>query len=118
MTFLRITVNRTHVWILYAVISLTATASLILLFVTIFQCQPVDYFWNQRSGNGTCVDKSTLTAIAYLYSGSAAMTDLMIGFLPMVFVWKLQMTWHTKGAIVGILGIGCMFVTFVSQPLA
>lgn len=112
ITLLRITVDRVHAWVLYAAMTLATTVGLVFLFFTIFQCQPVNHFWNQGNPQkkGKCVDKSVLIDIAYLYSIGAAITDLTIGLLPVALIWNLRMNQRTKLAIVGILGIGCMFV--------
>lgn len=115
ITLLRITVDRIHAWILYAAISLATAVGLIFLFFTIFQCNPVDHFWHQLSPTGSCVNKNVLIGIAYLYSVGAAVTDLTIGLLPVALIWDLRMNSRTKTAIVGILGIGCMFV--INLPL-
>ncbi|KAJ5085074.1 hypothetical protein N7532_009845 [Penicillium argentinense] len=108
ITLLRITVDRIHAWILYAAISLATAVGLIFLFFTIFQCNPVSHFWHQLSPTGSCVHKSTLIGIAYLYSIGAAITDLTIGLLPVALIWNLRMNSRTKTAIVGILGVGCI----------
>jgi len=90
--------------------SLATVVGLIFLFFTIFQCHPVDYFWNRLSEKGTSINKDVLVGIGYLYSVGAALTDLTIGLLPVALIWDLHMDRRTKAAIVGILGIGCMFV--------
>lgn len=110
ITLLRITVDRLHAWILYAAISVATAVGVIFLLFTIFTCRPVSYFWHQGSlaSHGTCINKDTLIAIAYLYSVGAAVTDLTIGLLPVALIWNLRMNQRTKSAIIGILGIGCM----------
>lgn len=108
ITLLRITVDKIHAWILYAAISLATVVGLIFLFFTIFQCQPVSFFWNRMTAEGTCVNPDLLIDIAYLYSVGAAVTDLTIGLLPVALIWNLRMNQRTKVAIAGILGIGCM----------
>ncbi|KAJ5183940.1 hypothetical protein N7492_001556 [Penicillium capsulatum] len=110
ITLLRITVDRVHAWVLYAAMTLATTVGLIFLFFTIFQCHPVNYFWNKANPHttGTCVNKGVLIGIAYLYSIGAAITDLTIGLLPVALIWNLRMNQRTKLAIVGILGIGCI----------
>ncbi|CEJ57875.1 integral membrane protein [Penicillium brasilianum] len=110
ITLLRITVSRLHAWILYAAITLATAVGLVFLLFTIFQCSPVPYFWHQgsTSSHGTCVNKDTLIAIAYLYSVGAAVTDLTIGLLPVALIWNLRMNQRTKFAIIGVLGIGCI----------
>ncbi|KAJ5354382.1 uncharacterized protein N7496_012815 [Penicillium cataractarum] len=110
ITLLRITVDRLHAWILYSAITLSTAVGLVFLLFTIFQCNPVPYFWHQGSttSHGSCVNKDTLIAIAYLYSVGAAVTDLTIGLLPVALIWNLRMNQRTKSAIIIILGIGCI----------
>ncbi|KAJ5521083.1 hypothetical protein N7463_001536 [Penicillium fimorum] len=110
IALLRITVSRVHAYILYAAMILATVVGIIFFFFTVFQCTPVDYFWNhaQPNAHGSCIDKNPLIAIAYLYSVGAAITDLTIGLLPVALIWNLRMNRRTKGAIVAILGIGCI----------
>lgn len=115
ITLLRITVERIYAWVLYGAIALATGVGLVFLFFTIFQCQPVDFFWNRDSEQGTCIDSDVLIAIAYLYSVGAAITDLTIGLLPVALIWNLRMSRRNKQAIMGILGIGCMCV-FLKYP--
>ncbi|KAJ5371617.1 hypothetical protein N7517_003623 [Penicillium concentricum] len=110
IALLRITVSRVHAYILYAAMSLATVVGIIFFFFTMFQCTPVNYFWNnaQPNAHGSCIDKNPLIAIAYLYSVGAAITDLTIGLLPVALIWNLRMNRRTKGAMVAILGIGCI----------
>lgn len=100
--------DRVHAYILYAAITLATVVGSIFLFFTIFQCSPVDHFWNRLTETGTCISTDLLIDIAYLYSVGAAVTDLTIGLLPVALIWNLRMNQRTKIAIVGILGVGCM----------
>ncbi|KAJ5801962.1 uncharacterized protein N7503_004412 [Penicillium pulvis] len=108
ITLLRITVDRVHAYILYAAITLATAVGLIFFFFTIFQCSPVEFFWNRLTETGTCISTDLLIDIAYLYSVGAAVTDLTIGLLPVALIWNLRMNQRTKAAIVGILGVGCI----------
>lgn len=110
ITLLRITIDRLHAWVIFGAMTLSVVVGLIFFFFTIFQCHPVNYFWNRGSETGACIDMNLLIGIAYLYSVGAALTDLTIGLLPVALIWNLHMNQRTKAAIVGILGIGCMFV--------
>lgn len=112
IALLRITVDRIHAYVLYAAMTLASVVGIIFFFFTLFQCTPVDFFWNraQPGASGKCVSNNTLIGIAYLYSIGAAITDLTIGLLPVALIWNLRMNTRTKCAIIVILGIGCMFV--------
>lgn len=90
--------------------ALAIIVGLLFFFFTIFQCSPVDLFWNRYTETGSCIDVHILITIGYVYSVGAALTDLTIGLLPVFLIWNLRMNRRTKMAIVGILSIGCMFV--------
>ncbi|GIJ98164.1 hypothetical protein Aspvir_000279 [Aspergillus viridinutans] len=104
ISLLRITINRAHIFTLYAAMGLALAVGLLFFFFTIFECKPVDYFWDQFTKPGSCLDKDILIAIAYTYSVGAAVTDFTIGILPVFIIWSLRMNARTKMAIAGILG--------------
>lgn len=112
ITLLRLTINRIHVWILYAAVSFASAVALVFLFFTVFQCSPVHYFWNRGTAaeTGTCISTDLLINIAYFYSAGAAVTDLTIVLVPVALIWNLHMDRRKKSAVIGILCIGCMLV--------
>lgn len=112
LTLLRLTISHIHIWILYAAITFASAVGLVFLAFTIFQCSPVDYFWNKGSTaqTGTCISTNLLVNISYFYSASAAVTDLTIALVSVALIWNLRMDRRNKFAVIGILCIGCMFV--------
>ncbi|OGM46624.1 integral membrane protein [Aspergillus bombycis] len=108
ITLLRLTVERIHQWILYAVMALSTAVGIVFLFFAIFQCQPVSYYWNRLSMEGHCLDMNSLLGVVYMYSGVAAACDFTMGLLPVSLIWRLQMDNRTKLAVAGILGIACI----------
>lgn len=110
ISLLRITILRVHVVILYCSMALAIVIGLLFFFFTVFQCSPVDLFWNRHTETGSCLDVDILINIAYVYSAGAALTDFAIGLLPVFLIWNLKMNRRSKLAIMGILSIGCMFV--------
>lgn len=55
---------------------------------------------------------SGIIAMTYVYSVFAAICDLTAGILPIFLVWNLQMNFNMKVAVVGILSLACMSVSF------
>ncbi|KGO63253.1 hypothetical protein PEX1_069330 [Penicillium expansum] len=110
IALLRITISRVHAYILYAAMALATAIGVLFFFLTMFQCSPVDYFWNrmQPHAHGKCINTTTLIGVAYLYSVGAAITDLTIGLLPVALIWNLHMRCRTKVAVVAVLGVGCV----------
>ncbi|KNG84893.1 integral membrane protein [Aspergillus nomiae NRRL 13137] len=108
ITLLRLTVERIHKWILYGVMALSTAVGIVFLFLSIFQCQPVSYYWNRLWMEGHCLDMNSLLGVVYMYSAVAAACDFTMGLLPVSLIWRLQMDNRTKLAVAGILGIGCI----------
>ena len=91
--------------------ALNMVAGLVFIFVTIFQCTPVNHFWNRLDQDfGKCIDIGVLIDVAYLCSAVAALTDFIIGLLPAFIIWNLHMSRRNKIAAGMILSLGCMFV--------
>jgi len=73
--------------------------------VSVFQCTPVPFFWNQLAGDtsGSCIDEySFLAANSALNIAS----DIMILILPMPIVWQLHIKNSQKVAISSIFLLG------------
>ena len=107
LALLRLTVARLHSLILWVVIGLSIVVGLVFWFMLTLQCIPVSFFW-ERTGDGSCLNVDYLIDIAYLYSVVATLCDFTLGLLPIVLVWKLQMSFKTKCALACILSMGCV----------
>ncbi|KAG9195625.1 hypothetical protein G6011_00746 [Alternaria panax] len=86
----------------YIVLTAVVINSIIIFFLTTFVCNPVESFWN-RDVKGKCSD---LQAIAYANSASAIAQDMIILFLPLFFIRKLQMKRYRKVAVSFMFAIG------------
>ncbi|KAJ5806988.1 hypothetical protein N7474_010580 [Penicillium riverlandense] len=113
---LRITVRRVHNWILYLVMFFTVATGLLFMFLMLLQCRPLSFFWTRVGPNpptdGSCITMDGIIAMTYVYSVFAAICDLTAGILPIFLVWNLNMDFNLKVAVVGILGLACMSVSF------
>jgi hypothetical protein len=86
---------------------LSVLTGALFLFVTIFQCTPVSFFWN-RSQPGSCVKIDFVIALTYSYSLVNAICDFTFGLMPVWLVWGLNMRRSEKIVLTPILGIGCV----------
>ena len=111
LLLLRLTINRIHIWIIWIVMLLTVITGVVFFFVTLFQCSPVSYFWDQAIGApGSCIDIEIIIGLTYLYSAINAVCDFTFGLLPIFLVWNLQMDLKSKILLVPILSMACMLV--------
>lgn len=82
-------------------------------FVTLFQCNPISYFWNTSTQEGTCVNIEIVIALGYLYSVFSIISDFTFAILPAFIVMTLQLKLRTKIALIPLLAMGCMSVLYL-----
>lgn len=104
---LRITVRKMDVWIIYGVMMITVCTGVVFFFVTLFQCQPISFFWN-KDQKGTCINVEVIIGLTYLYSACSVISDFTCAILPMFLVWKLNMGKKTKIALIPIMAMACV----------
>jgi len=115
---LRVATNRTHIWIIRAVIAGTALFGAVYFFLAIFQCKPVSAWWKHMPGYGTCLGPNIVLATTYTSSALNSFADWTFGILPFFIVKDLDMPRKHKRQIAGILAfaaIGCL-ATIIRMP--
>ncbi|KAM0284649.1 hypothetical protein ACHAQH_001802 [Verticillium albo-atrum] len=105
---LRITVRRLDIWIIYSVMSITVLTGAVFFFVTLFQCNPVSFFWAKSNPNGTCVNVEVIIALTYLYSACSVICDFTFAILPVFLIMSLSMDRKTRLALVPIVMMACV----------
>ncbi|CRK40608.1 hypothetical protein BN1723_004857 [Verticillium longisporum] len=105
---LRITVRKLDIWIIYSVMGVTLLTGAVFFFVTLFQCNPVSFFWDKSPANGTCVDIEVIIALTYLYSACSVICDFTFAILPVFLIMSLSMDRKTRLALVPIVMMACV----------
>ena len=79
-----------------------------VLFVDIFQCNPIAFNWDMTIKDGKCINQGAF------YVSTAALnlfTDLMVLSIPILITWRLQMPLRRKIAVCVILCLGAVYVS-------
>ncbi|KAH8899896.1 hypothetical protein GQ53DRAFT_835914 [Thozetella sp. PMI_491] len=104
---LRIATDETHrriIWVNLAVIWMSCVA---YFFVSLFQCVPLDHFWMQLTGEpGACMDPKVMANTSIAFSVVAALSDWVLGLLPVAILWNVQLNIRTKVTVSLLLGMG------------
>ena len=112
LLLLRISQRLLFVWILRISIAVTCTYSIIILFLTLFQCRPISYSWdNPATGGsvgGTCFSNNERGAIAYAFSAMAISTGWLFAILPIFMLMDAKMSWQLKSYVTLVLGLGAL----------
>lgn len=106
--YLRIFVSREFrilTWVCMGCAGAYWTGSMLQIFLI---CTPFERNWNPTLP-GHCASQNVAFSTIGAFN---LLTDVMIMALPIRFVWKLQMSLATKLAVVGIFGLGILYVFF------
>lgn len=109
-SLLRYVVEDYHKKLIHAVTFVVQICSIVLFFTSLYYCIPIEFFWTQARGatNGMCSSKVRTTRIAYAYSASFVLYDLVMAILPWFMVRKLQLDLRTKLMVAILLAFGSM----------
>ncbi|KAF2759221.1 hypothetical protein EJ05DRAFT_499641 [Pseudovirgaria hyperparasitica] len=107
---LRLTVYKVHRIIIWIAMAVTTLSGIVFLFVTFFECSPVQFFWTRWLGvvDGHCLSPEVIAICSYCYGATCALCDFIFGLLPVVLITKLQMERSMKFMLVPILSIACI----------
>ncbi|KZL81177.1 integral membrane protein [Colletotrichum incanum] len=95
--------------LLQANIVVVWVSSLVYLFIIVFQCDPPNYYWAKFEGlQGSCRPAHLVPNATIGHSVVAAVSDWIIGILPMSIPWQLQMKREKKIRLLFFFGIGMM----------
>ena len=100
--FLRSSTVSWHVWTVRLVTATSVVHGLVFFFMMIFQCKPVTYFWQVRSG-GSCIRFETFILMLYFHSALTIASAWIFGTLPIFLVRRRQMNRATKHAACSLL---------------
>lgn len=106
---IRICVKRIMKVIIYATMAGVTVFSIFYFFLALFQCSPIDYFWNQYKGeHGSCMNPAVIPDASIAHSAVSFTADWILGLLPITLIWNLQMNQRTKISLAAILAVGLL----------
>lgn len=107
--YLRIFTARSFRYSCFLMIGLVLTSSIAFIIVTIWQCTPLAAFWNKTllmpPINGHCFDSE---AFWFSYSLFNILLDVLIFFLPIHEIFKLQLPLREKCELIGVFLLGAL----------
>lgn len=112
-------------WALYSIMVFAVSTSISCALIVLTQCRPLPKLWN-NSIHGSCWGRETLVAVGDYNGGKSLIRfypvqrhswltldqavsvfcDWALASLPIVFMWKLQMSIRLKAGICVLMGLG------------
>ena len=123
--YLRVAIQRWHVWTIKLLMGGTILFSIVYLFLVMFQCTPgellfvrslyrqlltatVSEFWNNHPASDKCLSAGPTKGITYALAAVNAAADWALGILPFFIIWDLQMKLKTKALVASILAFAAI----------
>ncbi|KAH7093331.1 hypothetical protein FB567DRAFT_172568 [Paraphoma chrysanthemicola] len=106
--YLRVAMQRWHIWCIRLLMMGTVLFGLIYFFLVMFQCLPIEAFWNKNPASDKCLPKGPTLGITYALAAVNAAADWAFGTLPFFIVWDLEMKLKTKLLVAGILAFAAI----------
>ncbi|KAJ5949896.1 hypothetical protein N7454_001480 [Penicillium verhagenii] len=94
---------------LYSFLAFIVSYYTVILFIKIFTCNPIHFYWDFSNEEGKCLNRN---AIIITDSSVSVSTDLAILIFPIVLAWTLHMPISRKLHVIAILGAGSIAVAF------
>ncbi|KAK8011000.1 hypothetical protein PG990_009965 [Apiospora arundinis] len=98
--------------LIYGVCGVIIAYTIAFFFATLFQCQPIRFFWKQLDSNfpGKCND---IHLQAWIAAGINIVLDIVVIVLPIKSLWNLQASLPKKITAISMFSLGAV-VTVVS----
>jgi hypothetical protein len=111
---LRLVVVKWHIWIIRINLVVIWVISLVYFFLMTLQCRPPSYFWegpSQKPGAiGSCMDHNIVPTATVAHSIISAMSDWVLGLLPVAILWNVTLNRRTKAGVALLLSMGLVYV--------
>lgn len=106
---LRVALRKTHRYIIHFWNAVNILFNIFFLLFTMFQCTPIDYWWNRVDGmhSGRCLSQASADT-TYAQSALAALIDWTYGILPIFIVWDLNMNKKKKVMVAMVLSLAAV----------
>jgi len=78
-------------------------------FLVLFQCSPVNFFWDQYKGaKGSCININAVPIASIVHSCMSFTADWILGLLPIALIYNLKMNTRTKVSLGCVLSLGLL----------
>ncbi|KAL8411070.1 hypothetical protein RB596_000648 [Gaeumannomyces avenae] len=114
--------QRWQSWTLIALLAMVGIANIFYLFVAIFQCSPIWFFWRRYdppfADAGSCFKPPMALGSTYTVNIVNIVADLALALMPISLMWNAKLDRRTKFSVVGILALGSAssLVTIIRVP--
>lgn len=92
-------------WLLALAWTIVLLYYIIALFIAVFECTPVGFYWDKTIKGGTCINQNQF----YRWNGVAnLLIDFMILCLTMPMVWRLNLEIRQKISLSSVFLLGLL----------
>jgi hypothetical protein len=111
LLLLRIAHTRAQRITIYAAILFMVLISTAFLGVVIFQCSPVEWYWDYSPADiskGHCFNRNIIKATANTHASISFASDWVLGLMPVWLLWTVQISRNKKIGVAFMLSLGLL----------
>ncbi|KAK1974912.1 integral membrane protein [Colletotrichum cereale] len=106
---LRVSICRSHIWILRLLMLGTVLFGTTYFFMVMFQCTPIPTYWEQSPRvEGKCFSNRVVLIMTYTASIINCLADWAFGILPLFILWSLSLPKRTRILAFAILSFAAI----------
>ncbi|KAK0377326.1 hypothetical protein CLIM01_05321 [Colletotrichum limetticola] len=106
---IRVSIRRSHIWILRILMIGTVLFGSTYFFMVMFQCRPIQTFWEESPRTeGKCFSNRVVVIMTFTASIINCLADWAFGILPLFIVWSLSLPKRTRLLAFGILSFAAI----------
>ncbi len=107
----QICIQRSQIIVIWSMCVAFTTFSVYFLFILMFQCRPISYFWIRfiPGSPGSCLPSKIVVDSNYAHSVLSATVDWTLGIIPIFIVWNLNLNLRSKISVAVILALGAVY---------
>ncbi|KAH8651218.1 hypothetical protein BX600DRAFT_100554 [Xylariales sp. PMI_506] len=108
VTLLRIVTRGGYKYSIYVAMAAIIAVALQGIIFVLVQCQPISWYWDKYSGEGSCVSSTAIRANTIVTNFTIAVTDVFSAVLPIMVLWNIQMNLRSKILVCIMLTLGAL----------
>ncbi|KAI9665494.1 MAG: hypothetical protein M1831_001636 [Alyxoria varia] len=107
---LRIPITRRYILPLKASIAVLILSNVVITFIWIFQCKPVEGFWDPDI-EATCLSHQAIYNLILSQAIVSVLSDFGLALYPVLMLWNIKMNLPNKIGVCIIMGLGVIVGT-------
>lgn len=92
-------------WLSWMLLVLTTCLTVCWIFLSLFQCTPISYYWDRTIPGGHCISAQ---AVFFTHAGINIILDMIIYIMPIGMLWRVNIPFRERIGLVAVFACGTL----------